>query len=84
MVVFLPTPGSSGGIEFAFRSVFASIVASHTLTSIDAIATGGMIIWRVLSYYLVMLISLFFYVILEIVTNRAYKRCTSNSESPTP
>jgi uncharacterized membrane protein YbhN (UPF0104 family) len=66
MVVFLPTPGSSGGIEFAFKSVFASIVTLYAPTlAIDTVATGGMLIWRVLTYYLVMLISLAFYIGLE-------------------
>jgi len=61
MVVFVPTPGSSGGIEFAFKTVFASIAAGAAAT----VAYGGMLIWRVLSFYLVMLISLIFYFIFE-------------------
>ncbi len=75
MVVFLPTPGSSGGIEFAFRSVFASIVAAYAIDmSIDTVATGGMLIWRVLTYYLGMLISLGFYIAIEIAYQRRAKR----------
>lgn len=71
MVVFLPTPGSSGGIEFAFKSVFGSIVTMYSpALAIDTVATGGMLIWRVLTYYLVMLISLGFYIALEIVFQR--------------
>jgi len=62
MVVFLPTPGSSGGIEFAFKTVFASLAAGAAAS----VAYGGMLIWRLLSYYLVMLISLVFYILLEI------------------
>ena len=75
MVVFVPTPGSSGGIEFAFRSVFASIVAAYALNiSIDTVATGGMLIWRALTYYLIMLISLGFYVFIETAYQRRAKR----------
>lgn len=70
MVVFLPTPGSSGGIEFAFKSVFSSIAAGAAAS----VAFGGMMIWRMLSYYVVMLISLGFYVALEIHFSRAEKR----------
>ena len=66
MVVFLPTPGSSGGIEFAFKTVFASIAAGAAAS----VAYGGMLIWRLLSYYFVMLISLVFYIILEIRFSR--------------
>ncbi|MBQ7333386.1 MAG: flippase-like domain-containing protein [Clostridia bacterium] len=66
MVVFLPTPGSSGGIEFAFKTVFASIAAGAAAS----VSYGGMLIWRLLSYYFVMLISLIFYIILEIRLSR--------------
>ena len=68
MVVFLPTPGSSGGIEFAFQSIFASIASSAA-----AISYGGMLIWRLLSYYMVMLISLIFYIVLEIYFSKKRK-----------
>ena len=74
MVIFLPTPGSSGGIEFAFKSVFGSIVTLYSpALAIDTIATGGMLIWRVLTYYIVMLISLCFYIALEFVLQRQAK-----------
>ena len=62
MTVFVPTPGSSGGIEFAFKSVFATIAAGAAA----AVAYSGMLIWRLLTYYLVMLVSLCFYAAFEI------------------
>lgn len=65
-VVFLPTPGSSGGIEFAFKSIFFSL-AGGAVT--DTIAYGGMLIWRLLTYYLSMGISLLFYIGLEFYFN---------------
>ncbi len=73
MVVFLPTPGASGGIEFAFKSVFASIAAGAAVSA-ASVAYGGMLIWRLLSYYFVMLISLLFYIGLEIVFSRDKRR----------
>lgn len=74
MVVFFPTPGSSGGIEFAFKSVFASIVTLYSPTlAVDTVATGGMLIWRVLTYYMAMLISLAFYILLEMMFQREAK-----------
>jgi len=76
MVVFLPTPGSSGGIEFAFKSVFASIAAGAAAS----VAYGGMLIWRLLSYYFVMLISLGFYIALEISFSRKAKACEVNRD----
>lgn len=76
MVVFLPTPGSSGGIEFAFKTVFASIAAGAAVS----VAYGGMLIWRLLSYYFVMLISLVFYIALEIGFSRKIKKRSSLAE----
>lgn len=70
MVVFLPTPGSSGGIEFAFKSVFGCIAAGAAAS----VAYGGMLIWRLISYYLVMLISLGFYILLEIGFSKKQER----------
>lgn len=52
MVVFLPTPGSSGGIEFAFKSIFASI---QGVTS--TVATSGMLLWRAITFFLPILLS---------------------------
>ena len=73
MVVFLPTPGSSGGIEFAFKTVFAAIAGSAA-----TVAYGGMLVWRLLSYYAVMLISLVFYIALEIGFSMKEKRRGGN------
>lgn len=58
---FLPTPGSSGGIEFAFSIIFTAFISMS-----DATANAGMLIWRLLSYYLMMIISLGFYIGFEI------------------
>lgn len=72
MVVFLPTPGSSGGAEFAFTAVFSSVAG---ITS--SVAASGMLVWRLLSYYLMMLVSLLFYVGLEISFSVKSKRTMS-------
>ncbi len=64
MCVFIPTPGSSGGIEFAFKSIFQSIAVGITAE----VAMGGMLLWRLLSYYLTMLLSFFVYIALEKIT----------------
>ena len=77
MVVFLPTPGSSGGIEFAFKSVFATLAAGAAAS----VSYGGMLIWRLLSYYLVMLVSLVFYVVLEVGFSRARRRECEKEET---
>lgn len=70
MVVFVPTPGSSGGIEFAFKQVFASIAGGAAV----AVAYSGMLVWRLMSYYLMMILSLGFYIGLEAYFMRRDKK----------
>lgn len=69
MVVFLPTPGSSGGIEFAFKSIFASI---NGVTSI--VATSGMLLWRAITFFLPMIISFICYLIFAHNVKKDYNR----------
>ncbi len=59
MVIWLPTPGSSGGAEFAFSAIFTSLAidSSNSLSL--------MVIWRFATYYLVMLFGLIIYLIME-------------------
>ncbi len=75
MVVFLPTPGSSGGIEFAFKSVLVGIAVGAAAS----VAYSGMLMWRLLTYYLVMLISLGFYIAFEFrVRHKPHKFAPDN------
>ncbi len=72
-VGFMPTPGSSGLVEGSTGQVFKSIIifmAGGATASVAATANGVMLIWRLLSYYFVMLISLLFYIGLEIYFSR--------------
>ncbi len=79
-VGFIPTPGASGGVEGSAGQVFKSIIitamgaSAISATTAMTMANGVMLIWRLLSYYLVMLISLLFYIGLEIYfKNKARK-----------
>ncbi len=77
-VGFIPTPGASGGVEGSAGQVFKSIIiflagASFVPTAM-AMANGVMLIWRLLSYYFVMLISLFFYIGLEVYFKRRARK----------
>lgn len=72
-VGFIPTPGSSGAIEGSTGQVFKSLVVFFTgSTAATAIATanGVMLIWRLLSYYFILLVSLCFYIGLEVYFNK--------------
>ncbi len=75
-VGFIPTPGASGGVEGSAGQVFKSIiifVVGGSFASASAVANGVMLIWRLLSYYFVMLISLLFYIALEIYFSKKEK-----------
>lgn len=67
--VFVPTPGGSGGIEFAFTSIFVFIASGIT----SDIGASGMLLWRILTYYGLMFISFINYLILEKRTNKFEK-----------
>lgn len=77
-VSFIPTPGASGGVEGSAGQVFKSIIISVMGTSViptaAATANGVMLIWRLLSYYLVLLVSLAFAIGLEIYFKRKAKK----------
>lgn len=64
--VFIPTPGGSGGIEFAFTSIFVYIASGIT----GDVGASGMLLWRILTYYGLMFISFINYLILEKRTSR--------------
>ncbi|MGN0819103.1 MAG: YbhN family protein [Christensenellaceae bacterium] len=59
MSCFIPTPGSSGGIEFAFNTLFSAI------PGVTDVAFAGMILWRFFTYYLLMVVSFIVYLIFE-------------------
>ncbi len=67
--VFIPTPGGSGGIEFAFTSIFVFIASGIT----KDLGASGMLLWRILTYYGLMLLSFIFYLILEKRTTKYEK-----------
>ena len=75
-VGFIPTPGASGAAEGSSGKIFTSIIVFITGTTAGAAATasGAMLVWRLLSYYMVMAISLIFYIVLEICLSKAKKK----------
>lgn len=83
-VGFIPTPGASGGVEGAMGQIYRSIVIFITggavFATATAVASGVMLIWRLLSYYLLMLISLAFYIGLEVVFNKNARKMATPPE----
>ncbi len=61
MTCYIPTPGATGGIEFAFRTLFITIIPALS----DSLATSGLLLWRLITYYFLMLVSFIVYLIFE-------------------
>jgi glycosyltransferase 2 family protein len=72
-VVFVPTPGGTGGIEYAFAIVIASL-SSSLLGQTQGVA----LIWRFLTYYLLLIISFIASAIFESIYSK--KVDSSNKE----
>lgn len=60
--VWIPTPGTSGGIEFSFTVLFALFSGFS-----GSVAAAAAILWRGITYYILLLVSLIEYLILEII-----------------
>ncbi len=75
--VFIPTPGGSGGIEFAFTSIFVFIASGIT----KDLGASGMLLWRILTYYGLMLVSFIDYLVLEKRTLKFQKYTTINNRN---
>ena len=68
-VVFIPTPGGTGGIEYAFALVLAS-VASASLGSAQAVS----LIWRLVTFYFILILSFIAGLIFEASANKYQKK----------
>lgn len=67
-VVWIPTPGTSGAIELSFTLLFA-LFAGFT----GAVSAAAAILWRGLTYYLLLIISLLEYIALEVFFKKKAK-----------
>lgn len=61
IAVWVPTPGASGGAELAFTTFFSGLF----VTDAQNTALSGMLIWRLFTYYLLIIYGLILYVIYE-------------------
>ncbi|MDE7161955.1 MAG: flippase-like domain-containing protein [Anaeroplasmataceae bacterium] len=81
MTCYIPTPGATGGIEFAFQSLFVTAIPAIS----PSIATSGLLLWRFITYYFLMLVSFIVYIIFEQVVarrNRKEKKLEAVEENP--
>ena len=75
-VCWVPTPGGTGGIEYAFSIVLGAI-APGNFGQAQAVS----LLWRMLSFYLIVLLSLVCVIIFEVRFNRdESKRKKENEE----
>jgi len=77
MVVFLPTPGTTGGVEFTLQSILATVPG---VTS--AVAAGGMILWRGITFFLPIIISFVFYIAYQHGINKEERLKQKEAEAP--
>lgn len=63
VAVWVPTPGSSGGMELAFTTLFSTLLLSYEDAS--SVAVSAMLIWRFFTYYLLMIYGLILYFLYE-------------------
>ena len=63
--IWVPLPGASGGVEFAFLVLFKNLITSGGATDPDSVAQSGMLIWRLLTYYFVLSYGLVDYILFD-------------------
>ena len=73
-ISFIPTPGGAGAAELSFYFVFASALLLSTGVASGAVAT---LIWRVLSYYVLVL---FGFIVILYCSRRRKRQCTKNTK----
>ena len=79
-MVWVPTPGGTGGIEFAFTMIVSVFVIGLTDSELANITMASMIIWRFLTYYLLMFLSAIEYIIYEIIIKKRRKRSVKEND----
>ncbi|MDE6660761.1 MAG: flippase-like domain-containing protein [Anaeroplasmataceae bacterium] len=70
-MVWVPTPGGTGGIEFAFTTIFTATLFGGLSKDIGV---TGMLLWRALTYYLLMILSAIAYIVYEILVKHQKKK----------
>lgn len=65
IAVWVPTPGATGGIEVAFNVLFSQISVIKTSGDAQTLAASAMILWRFITYYLIMVFGFVAYFLFE-------------------
>lgn len=75
---WVPLPGSSGGAEFAFYQLFINITVISILDNKASVILVGLLIWRILVYYLTLIIGFISTMLLEHGNDTKYKNASSS------
>ena len=67
IAIWVPTPGASGGVEYAFKELYSPFIEGYGYTENDALqmSLAVMMIWRMLTYYFLILYGFILYLIFE-------------------
>lgn len=60
---WVPTPGAVGGIELAFTTLFSGLLIGYT--DVSSITISAMLLWRLITYYLILAYGFIMYVLFE-------------------
>ena len=76
IAIWVPTPGGSGGVEYAFKELYSPFLESYGYDSSTSVsmAFAVMMIWILLTYYFLMFYGFVLYLIFE-------KRCKNDNTS---
>ena len=58
-MMWVPTPGASGGVEWAYTVLFVNVIAT------TSVVVTSMLVWRVITYYLGIILGFISYLIIE-------------------
>ena len=67
IAIWVPTPGASGGVEYAFKQLYSPFIEGYGYTANEAlqISLAVMMLWRLLTYYFLILYGFILYLIFE-------------------
>ena len=71
ITIWLPTPGAAGGVELAFTLLFGSFLVGYE--DIEGLTVSAMLLWRLITYYLVIVYGFIMYMLFELGTKKLAK-----------
>ena len=79
--IWVPLPGASGGVELAFLVLFKKLITDSGASDPDSVAQSGMLLWRFLTYYFVLIYGLIDYIIFDTTMTKELKLLQANDKN---